>query len=121
MSQEKITLVIGASENPERYSNIAINMLRDYQYSVIAVGNKIGRVLDVNILKEMPKANIHTVTLYVSPKNQVDFIEPIKSLQPQRVIFNPGTENPEFAKKLQSLGIEPIEACTLVMLRTGQY
>jgi uncharacterized protein len=117
----KRTLVIGASENPDRYSNIAINMLRDYKHAVVAVGNKTGKVRDVQIDREMPSSDIHTVTLYVSAKNQDDFIAPILALKPERVIFNPGTENPEFEELLNSQGIEPIEACTLVMLRTGQY
>jgi uncharacterized protein len=117
----KRTLVIGASENPERYSNIAINMLRDYKHAVVAVGNKTGKVRDVQIDREMPSFDIHTVTLYVSAKNQDDFIAPILALKPERVIFNPGTENTEFQELLNSHGIEPIEACTLVMLRTGQY
>lgn len=118
---EKRTLVVGASENPERYSNIAINMLRDYHHAVVAVGNKIGRVRDVNIDLFMPTSDIHSVTLYVSAKNQGAFIQPIISLKPERVIFNPGTEHPEFQELLITNGIEPIEACTLVMLRTGQY
>lgn len=121
MTENKPTLVIGASENPERYSYLAINMLRDYKQPVVAVGHKTGQVADVAIVKEMPSAGIHTVTLYVSAKNQTDFIEPIIALKPERVIFNPGTENPDFQAKLQAHGIEPIEACTLVMLRTGQY
>jgi predicted CoA-binding protein len=121
MTENKPTLVIGASENPDRYSNIAINMLRDYKHQVIAVGNRTGRVRDVNIEKEMPKSGVDTVTLYVSPKNQTDFIEPILALKPKRVIFNPGTENQEFVEQLEAQGIETIEACTLVMLRTGQY
>jgi predicted CoA-binding protein len=117
----KRTLVIGASENPERYSNIAINMLRDYKYDVVAVGNKTGQLRDVQIVREMPTSGIHTVTLYVSAKNQAIFIAPILALKPVRVIFNPGTENPEFEQALRINGIETIEACTLVMLRTGQY
>ncbi len=121
MTENKRTLVIGASENPERYSNIAIHMLREYKQAVIAVGQKTGKVADVAIEKEMPKSGIHTVTLYVSAKNQNDFIAPILALKPERVIFNPGTENSEFQAELRAQGIEPIEACTLVMLRTGQY
>ena len=117
----KRTLVIGASENPERYSNIAINMLRDYKLDVVAVGNKTGQVRDVNIEREMPESDIHTVTLYVSAKNQDEFIAPIIALKPERVIFNPGTENPAFEKLLMTNGIDAVEACTLVMLRTGQY
>jgi predicted CoA-binding protein len=121
MTENKPTLVIGASENPERYSNIAIKMLRDYKHDVIAVGNKSGKVRDVPINLDMPTENVHTVTLYVSAKNQNDFIAPLLALKPERVIFNPGTENPEFQAELSAHGIEPIEACTLVMLRTGQY
>jgi hypothetical protein len=118
----KKTLVIGASENPMRYSNMAINNLRRNHIEVVAIGNKEGTVADVSFNKEMPALNdIHTVTLYVNPANQIPFVDYILSLKPKRVIFNPGTENDAFENQLSQQGIEVLEACTLVMLNTGQY
>lgn len=118
----KKTLVLGASENPERYSNKAIKKLRIYGHDVIAVGNKEGKVDDVKIMKETPnEKNIDTVTLYLNPKNQRPYYDYILSLQPQRIIFNPGTENEELQKLAAEKNIQTIEACTLVLLSIGDY
>jgi uncharacterized protein len=120
--KKKSTLVIGASENPERYANQAVRMLLDYEHNVIALGVKSGRIDDVEILNEMPEnISIDTITLYVNPALQEQYKHQILQLKPRRVIFNPGTENQDFEKLLIDNNIEPIEACTLVMLRTGQY
>jgi predicted CoA-binding protein len=121
MNKEEFTLVLGASEKPDRYSNRAIRMLRDYGYATLAHGNKAGLVLDVPIERELPKAKCDTITLYLSAKNQSDFIAPILEMKPRRVIFNPGTENAEFEQMLEENGIEATRACTLVLLSTGQY
>lgn len=116
------TLVIGASTNPERYSFRAINSLLNHNHSVVAIGQKIGEVSGVKIqTKQIPLKNIDTVTLYVNPKNQRDYYNYILQLQPKRVIFNPGTENPEFYQLLKSNNIEVEVACTLVLLATNQY
>lgn len=118
----KRTLIIGASEKPERYSNKAIRKLRAHGHEVIALAPRPGRVEDVIFeteKKEFP--DIDTVSLYVGPRNQSGFIDYIIGLNPRRVIFNPGTENSEFEVKLQKAGILPEEACTLVLLGTGQY
>mgnify|MGYP002137806762 FL=1 len=116
------TLVIGASTNPERYSFKAINSLLNHKHSVVAIGQKIGEVSGVKIqTKQIPLKNIDTVTLYVNPKNQRDYYNYILQLQPKRVIFNPGTENPEFYQLLKSNNIEVEVACTLVLLATNQY
>ena len=97
------TLVIGASTNPNRYSNIAIKRLRDKNLSVLALGLRKGRVLDVDIDDEkVAYKNIDTVTLYLNPKRQEEYYGYIISLQPRRVIFNPGTENMEFIKLLST-------------------
>ena len=118
----KPTLVIGASENPDRYSYKAIEMLRNHQHEVFAYGLKIGRVCDVEFMTEKNPVKAHTVTLYIGAKNQdMDFRNYILSLKPQRVIFNPGTENPTLVQLAHAADIETIEACTLVMLTTGQY
>ena len=101
---------------------MAICKLRLHGIETVAIGNKKGKVDDVVIEKEpLPLDNIHTVTLYLNPTNQEPYEDYIFKLKPQRVIFNPGTENDDFEKELTAKGIEAIEACTLVMLSTGQY
>ena len=120
----KPTLVIGASENPERYASMAINMLKSYRHDVMALGKKKGMFSGVNIETDMSAFQdkpLDTVTLYLNPKNQEALYDKIIALNPKRVIFNPGTENDDFQDKLKENGIAFEEACTLVMLRTGQY
>jgi len=118
----KKTLVIGASLKPERYSNIAIKRLKNYNHEVKAFGLKAGEVsgvaIDTNLLHY---DGVDTVTLYLNPKRQVDLYNYIIGLKPNRVIFNPGTENPEFYELLENNNIEHETACTLVLLGTGQY
>lgn len=122
MEKAKKTLVLGASENPARYSNIAINRLRDYKHDVVAIGKRKGKVNDVEIMTEHPAMDdIDTITLYLNPANQIPYYDYILSLKPRRVIFNPGTENDDLEKKLVQKGVVTQEACTLVMLGTGQY
>ena len=116
------TLVIGASLNPNRYSNIAIHRLRNHQEPTVALGLKSGKVLDVSIdTDKVQYENIDTVTLYLNPKRQEEYYDYIISLKPRRVIFNPGTENFDFIKILKENGIESEVACTLVLLSTNQY
>jgi len=116
------TLVLGASENTARYSNMAIKRLRQHQQPVVAIGNKEGKVDDVTIIKEHPEMNdVDTVTLYLNPMNQKPYYDYVLSLQPRRIIFNPGTENEELERLAAKQGIDVLEACTLVMLGTGQY
>lgn len=118
----KKTLVIGASTDPSRYSYIAANRLVSYKHEIELLGVKKGFVAgkEINIEKEKFE-DIDTVTLYVNPKRQEEYFDYVANLKPRRVIFNPGTENPVFEDFLTEKGIEPIEACTLVMLSTGQY
>lgn len=116
------TLVIGAPANKERYSYKAIYSLVDKSHQVVAIGAKKGMAFDIPI--ETEKEDFHavdTVTLYLNPKTQVEYYDYILSLKPRRVIFNPGTENPEFYKILKSNNIEFEVACTLVLLATNQY
>jgi predicted CoA-binding protein len=116
------TLVVGVSENPERYSNKAIRSLLAHNHEVAAIGLRSGKVEGVAFDAEKKAfENIDTVSLYVGPKSQPEYYEYIIALKPRRVIFNPGTENPEFISKLESAGIYPEIACTLVLLATGQY
>ena len=118
----KNTLVIGASTKKERYSYRVIEKLIDKNYKVCALGNKKGLINDVIIYSNFKDFdNIHTVTLYVSSKIQESYYDYILKLNPQRVIFNPGTENIEFYQLLDKESIDYIEACTLVLLSTNQY
>jgi len=118
----KKTLVIGASENPSRYSNMAIKRLLDNNHEVVALGIKNGTVAGIPIETERKNFEaIDTVTLYVGPKRQPDYYQYILDLEPKRVIFNPGTENPELYSLLHENGIEAEVACTLVLLASQQY
>lgn len=116
------TLVIGASVNDWRYSNKAIKLLRAYKHDVVAVGREQGEVSGVSIEHDMPATNdIDTVTLYINPMHQQAYYDSLVKLKPRRVIFNPGTENGELEELLEKNGIATEEACTLVLLNTGQY
>jgi predicted CoA-binding protein len=118
----KKTVVIGASDNPERYAYKATIALQRRNHEVIPVGIQDGEINGLKIIKEKVDIdNVDTITLYVGPKNQPSWFEYIIGLKPKRVIFNPGTENPEFEQLLQQNNIETIEACTLVMLSIGNY
>jgi predicted CoA-binding protein len=119
---EKKTLVLGASENPARYSNMAIKRLVSHKQPTVAVGLRKGEVMGVQLHNEpRPFEDIHTVTLYLNPQRQQQYYDYILSLKPERVIFNPGTENPEFYALLRKNDIEVEVACTLIMLGTNQY
>jgi uncharacterized protein len=121
-TENKKTLVIGASPKPERYSNKAIRMLREYDHEVVALAKHTGQVNEVPIKTKFPHGeNIHTVTMYLGAKRQPEYYSEILNLEPQRVIFNPGAENDELRKMLVSEGIEAVEGCTLVMLRSNQF
>jgi uncharacterized protein len=122
MSEKKRTLVLGASDNPSRYSFLAVNRLRDHGHPVVAIGKKLSIVGDVTIEKEKKEFdNIHTITLYLNPLHQKEYYDYIVSLKPQRIIFNPGAENDELYDLAKQNGIKPVEACTLVLLSTNQY
>lgn len=120
----KKTVIVGASPNPDRYAFQAAFLLNRYGHEFVPIGIKKGEVLGQTIqdIRTLPAIHeVDTVTLYVRAELQTPYYDYILSLKPKRIIFNPGTENYEFAKQAEQLGIEPIEACTLVMLRTGQY
>jgi histidine triad (HIT) family protein len=122
MWHPKSTLVFGASINPERYSNQAMKMLKEYNHSIVAIGGRENEFEGTKILTGHPELKgIDTVTMYMGEDLQRDHEEYILSLHPRRIIFNPGAENISLFKKAQEQGIEVVEACTLVMLRTGQY
>jgi hypothetical protein len=118
----KKTVVLGASDNPSRYSFLAVERLREKGHPVVAVGKREGKINDMLILTGEPLVNdVDTVTLYLNPVLQVAAYDYILGLKPRRVIFNPGTENDELEEILRSKGIEPVEACTLVLLAAGMY
>lgn len=119
---KKKTLVLGASMNPSRYSNIAIKRLVSYQQPTVAVGLRKGEVQGISITNEEEDfEDVDTITLYLNPQRQKQYYDYILSLRPNRVIFNPGTENPELFALLRKNNIEIEIACTLVMLATNQY
>ena len=122
MAVAKKTIVLGASDNPSRYSYLAMNRLQAHRHPVVAVGRKETSVAGIQIHKDqVAEEGVDTVTLYLNPKNQVAYYDYILSLQPKRIIFNPGTENDELMRMAKEKGIQPVIACTLVMLATGPY
>lgn len=119
---KKKTLVFGASTNPSRYSYLAINKLVSHGHDVVAYGLKEGVVAGIKIDTELLEYDeVDTITLYMNPQRQREFYEYLMSLQPNRVIFNPGTENPEFYKLLRENNIQFEQACTLILLSINQY
>ncbi|MBN2638647.1 MAG: CoA-binding protein [Bacteroidales bacterium] len=122
MNNSKLTLVIGASEKPERFSNKAIRKLSNYGHEVKAIGLKEGSVSGVEFQIGFPELKgIHTVTLYVGPARQPAYYSYVLNLKPKRIIFNPGTENIEFMRLAEEQGIEVVPDCTLVMLDSGIF
>ena len=118
----KKTVVLGASDSPMRYSFLAVRRLKSYDHPIIAIGKKKGSVDDIQIITEHPVMDdVDTVTLYLNPMHQKQYYDYILSLHPKRIIFNPGAENDELAALAKQNGIQPVNACTLVMLSTGQY
>ena len=116
------TLIIGASTNKDRYSYKAIQKLRKLNLDVCALGLNEGEILDVKIqTKPINYKNIHTVSIYLKPQNQSQYINYILKLKPQRVIFNPGSENEVLMDKLEEKKISCENSCTLVLLSTNQY
>jgi predicted CoA-binding protein len=122
MIKNKKTLVLGASTKPARYAFMAIEKLVEKGHSVLAIGQNAGEVAGIKIqTKAIPLKNVDTVTLYLNPLRQRDYYNYIVEAQPKRVIFNPGTENPEFYQLLKLNDIKVEVACTLVLLSTNQY
>jgi predicted CoA-binding protein len=122
MESTKKTLLLGASDNPARYSYLALDRLRSKGHPVIGIGKKHVTVNDVEIGTEKNMIpDLDTVTIYLNPQNQKEYYDYILSLHPKRIIFNPGAENPELSGLAKANGIEPMNACTLVLLSTGQF
>ena len=119
---KKKTLVLGASDNPQRYSYLAMTRLRSGGHPVVAIGRKPASVGDVSIETEKKAfPEVDTITLYLNARSQQEYYDYILSLHPKRIIFNPGAENDELFALAQANGIQAMEACTLVMLSTGQF
>lgn len=120
--EKKKTLVLGASQNPARYSYLALKSLNAKNHPVVAIGRRRGKVdnIDINTEKK-PIDNLDTITLYLNANNQKQYYDYIVSLHPKRIIFNPGAENKELRQLAHANGIKTMDACTLVMLSTGQY
>lgn len=116
------TVIIGASENPSRYANKAANSLLQHGHAVELIGSREGKIQGRPIQVGWPELEgVDTVTLYIGPRHQNGLLEYLQKLKPRRVIFNPGTENQELEQQIEAAGIEPIEACTLVMLAVSTY
>ncbi|MDB2345967.1 CoA-binding protein [Flavobacteriaceae bacterium] len=122
-TSEKVTLIIGASLNSDRYSNKAFHRLKAANHKVYNIGFREGVLEDLKIYKEhqLDWSTIDTVTLYLGPARQELYYDYLLKLKPKRVIFNPGTENEELENILKEAGIQTEQACTLVLLSTNQY
>jgi predicted CoA-binding protein len=124
MVMKKKTVIIGATPNPGRYAYLAANMLTEYKHEIVPMGIRDGEVAGnpiLDIRKHPQVQDVHTVTLYIAPRHQPAWYDYILGLQPERIIFNPGTENEQFEKLAAEKGIEVIEACTMVLLRSNQF
>jgi predicted CoA-binding protein len=119
---KKLTVVLGASPNPERYSNMAVNRLQSHGHPVVAIGKREAKIGDTPIITAHPPLQkVDTVTMYLNPVAQKEYYDYILQLQPKRIIFNPGAENPELEEIAKEHNIQPVEACTLVLLSTNQF
>lgn len=122
--ESKKTLIVGATNNPSRYAYFVAKRFSERNLDFIPIGIKKGTVFGKEILDLRSKPqleDIHTITLYIGPSHQAEWIDYLIGLKPKRIIFNPGTENSEFFKKANSAGIEALQACNLVMLNSGQF
>ena len=119
----KMTVVLGVTPNPSRYAYMATEKLKNHGFPVIPLGFRPGIVAGENIVLDWPNSidNLDIISLYIGPARQPEFYNYLIQLKPQKIIFNPGTENSEFYSLLKKVGIEIEEACTLVLLSTGQY
>jgi len=118
----KKTLVLGATPNPERYAYLAVQRLQAKGHEVVPLGIRDGQIEGIPILKGEPLVpDIDTISLYVGPARQKAYYDYLLALKPKRIIFNPGTENPEFENMAQAQQIEVVEGCTLVMLSIGAF
>ena len=118
----KKTVVLGATPNPARYAYLAVMRLHQHGHEVVPIGVHEGNIGGIDIHLDHPALDdVDTVTFYLNPQRQRDYYDYIFSLKPRRIIFNPGTENPELMHMAQDKSIETVEGCTLVMLSIGAF
>ncbi len=120
----KKTVIVGATTDTSRYAYLAAQRLTDHQHEIVPLGIRQGTVFGKPILDIRTRPSIEdvdTITLYIGPRRQPEWMDYLLGLKPKRIIFNPGTENDEFEHKANSAGVETVEGCTLVMLGSGQY
>lgn len=116
------TLVVGVSLGADRYANLAIGQLLDHGHDVVGLGLRAGDEQGAPVFDGQPAIDgVDTVTLYINPQRQAALIDYLLSLKPRRVIFNPGTENPDFVRRAREAGVQPVVGCTLVMLAAGTF
>ena len=123
-NKKETVVIIGASNKPDRYSFKALKMLQEYGHNIILINPVLEEIEGIKVfhsLAEIGEERVDTVTLYVNPEVLKKYVSDLLALKPQRVIFNPGTESQQIEGELENCGIKAIEACTLVMLRTGQF
>jgi uncharacterized protein len=120
---DKVTVVLGASPKPERFSNMAVVKLQKFDYPVIAIGLREEYIGYIRIKKGMPSdlGPVHTIAMYLGPPNQKKYYNYILSLKPKRIVFNPGTINPELTEMAKKNGIVTVNDCVLLMLNSGRY
>jgi len=123
MTNRQTVVVLGASDKPERYSNQAVKLLKEHGHEVIPIHPRLETIEGCSVVPSLAKVEekVDTLTVYVGPLRGNGMIEDMKGLNPSRVILNPGTESEEIEKALSKEGISVLRACTLVMLRTGQF
>jgi len=116
-------VVVGASDNPERYANMAVRLLKSHGYEVIPVNPELDEVEGIPVVHRLNqiRKKVRTVTLYVGPSRSAGMAEDLIALSPGRVIFNPGTEVDILERKLRESGIDTVRACTLVLLNSGRF
>ena len=119
----KTVAILGASSNPDRFSYRAFKMLQQHGHKPILISPKMNELEGLPVLAELSQiqSSIDTLTMYVGPEKSKSLEDQILKLKPQRVIFNPGSENPDLQKKLAEAGIQVLEACTLVLLKAHQF
>ena len=122
-SVNQTVVVLGASNKPDRYSNMAVRMLLSHGYKVIPVHPRLKEIEGLPVASRLEDIHedVHSLSIYLGPDRSLELTDSILLLKPGRVIFNPGTESNEIEKKLKTHGIPYKKACTLVMLRTGQF
>ena len=123
MPANETVVVLGASPKPERYSNQAVRALVEHGHRVIPVHPLLKKIAGVVVVPALSgvKDPVNTLTLYVGPERGKELLDDMINLGPDRVIMNPGTESDEIEEALNAKGIAVLRACTLVMLRTGQF